>query len=252
MSCCDTNHTYTFGDAITTLMKNNSAKDEANFAALACNIAMDEMWKQYDFRETLADLPPFCLTPNEQLYGAPQLILPTDFLGLRRAYLVNTNNNPATKYPLKVIKDVDYTHIRDLPREIGYSPEACALMVHPNVPENIGSPNWLVTGVYKKTTPRVTSETYPNTKIPFKDIYFMNILEVIKWAIYKLSNNPLAGNVEADRYGSMRATGQYAVALDALFKMSQSEGLELGDPVIAPAEGLIAPNLYSGYPYGYL
>src|SRR5215471_8114262 len=97
--------TYTVGEAINLVSSQLRRDIEDQQAAYLANIAQNIIWNKYDWRESIAPLPPFYLTPQEQDYGAPATIIPGDFKGLREAYLVNTSASPARREELKIRHD---------------------------------------------------------------------------------------------------------------------------------------------------
>jgi len=236
--------TITFGQALDLIRSHVSPKYEDGFAASICNIATAKAWEVYDFRETLADLPPFYPTPGGQYHGAPAVVIPSDFMGLREAYLVYLASNPPRYQPLPIVKFLKDTGVESIPRDICYDPKLCSFKLFPRVTQSVGAPQWIVTGTYKRKPPRVTAENYNTTLLPFDDMYLYNFLEVMKWAAFNLSGDPRAGEIAADKNGNYRATGQCAKAIAALADMAANEGLELGDPAIAPAEGLVGNGNY--------
>jgi hypothetical protein len=56
--------------------------------------------------------------------------------------------------------------------------------------------------------------------------------------------------VQAQKNGGIVFTGQLAKAYEATVEMAMNEGLELGDPVISPAEPLASPSSLTGNWWG--
>ncbi len=218
---------------------------DSDVAAFVSNIAIYEIFKRYDWRESLVTLPPFFLVPNSQDHGAPFVAVPSDFLGLRQAYLVQLNSSPVYKMPLGILKDLAETPIPGIPQDIGYQVDTQSFRVFPRVPANIGAPNFCIQGVYKKRPTKLTATTISSTLIPFDDMYLSCFVDVWKWAAWQLSGDPRAGGVQKQKDGSTMYTGQYAVAMEAIDAMAANEGVELGDVSIAPQEQL-APTSRNG------
>lgn len=207
-----------------------------------CNLATSEIWKKYDFRETLTTLPPFYLVPNEQDYGAPTVTIPSDFLGLRKVNLVALTSIPPVRRELKVIKDLQLTSVRYYPlHAICYNPETNSLRVFPRVPENVGSPDYIIDGSYKKRPTKIVNSTL-ETVIPLDDIHEKMFIEGMKWAAFEIAGDPRAGEAQVQS-GMTSYSGQLAKFHREMDLSAQMEGLELGDPAISPSEPL-------GFRYG--
>lgn len=217
--------TYTFENAVNLVTRQFPRIVESDAAADICNMAMYEIWKKYDWRESLVTLPPFYLIPNTQDHGRPAVAVPVDFMGIRQAYLVRLNANPPYRERLQPIKDLELTPVRGLPSAIGYQPDTSCFRVFPRVPDNIGAPEWCVQGTYKRRPTKVTSTTLTSTLLPYDDIYLYTVVEVIKWAGWQTAGDP-------------RAEKQYMLAHQMIDQMASNEGLELGDVVLAPREAL--------------
>lgn len=241
--------TYYIADAMNLVTRHIPRVIEADFAAHLANMAQNVMWMKYDWRETISFLPPFWLLPYEQDYGAPYYAVPTDFLGLREAYLVtvqNAANAPLVRKEIRVVKDVRDTFVADFPQVIGYVPATGKIRVFPRVPTNITSSQWLIEGTYKKKPTKILPSGLQNTLIPWDDIYFQVFVAGLKWAALDAAGDPKAGEVQ---YSDGRAvlTGQLARFHALIDDMAANEGFELGDPAIAPAESLTGVGYFGGY-----
>ena len=217
--------------------------DKSSFIA---NFAIYEIWKQYDWRQSLGVLNPFYLIPGEQDHGAPMVVIPSDLLGLRQAYLVRMNSSPVFRQELTIMKDLTLTHLSSLPAQICHQPAKQSLRVFPRVPLNIGCPDYAIQGEYKKLPPKVTSSTLSSTLLPFDDVYFFNMIEVFKWAGWHAAGDPRAGGVQNNNHGQSQYAGQYAAAQEAIDQMAETEGFELGDVSIAPKEPLALTSQNQG------
>lgn len=202
-------------------------------AAYIVNVATAYIWKRYDWRETIAALPPFYLIPMTQDYGAPFYGVPLDYAGLREAYLVQLTSTPPARYPLRILRNLKLEHTQGLPRDIGYVRDQKCLRLYPRPPANLGSANYLIDGTYKKVPPIITATTLQDTLIPWDDMYLQEFVTALRWAALQTAEDPRAA--------------QKKIELDMLLdQMAANEGLELGDPSIAPAEPLVG-----GVPCGF-
>jgi hypothetical protein len=152
--------TYSVADSLNIANRSFARAIEADHASYIANIALNEVWHAYDWRVSIAGLPPFWLIPLIQDYGAPFYAVPDDFYGLRQAYLVQVSSTPLPRREeMKVLKNIRREYLRGLPRDIGYVPEDACLRIYPQVPENIGSTQFLIDGTYKKLAPKTTATT---------------------------------------------------------------------------------------------
>lgn len=213
-------------------------------AANAVNLAQDHLFARYDWRQTLKALPPFYLIPNSQDHGAPFISMPNDFHGLRIVNLHNFNSRPPLTYPpLKIVKNLEITHVRSQPHSICFNPESDSFRVFPRVPEHMGCPYWFISGQYKKRPTKILPTTL-NSTIPLDDEYLEIFREGILWAAMKLAKDPRAGEINYQG-GFTQITGQMAAFYHTMDKFAAQESVEQGDQFISPSEAL-AP-IY-GYP----
>lgn len=227
--------TYSIADALSIANRSMSRAIEADHASYISNSALNEIWHAYDWRVSITSLPPFWLIPLVQDYGAPFYAVPLDFFGLRQAYLVQTTSSPTVRRnEIKVIKNIRKEYARGLPHDIGYVPESKSLRVYPQIPENIASSAFLIDGTYKKLAPQTTSQTLQSTPVPWDDIYINIFVSALRWAAADTSDSP----TKITKYQEMRA---------AIDSMANAEGLELGNQVTAPAEGLLGENETGSY-----
>jgi hypothetical protein len=107
----------------------------------------------------------------------------------------------------------------------------------------------LIEGTYKKRPTKVTSANVISTLIPWDDIYLNVFLAALRWAAWNTSGDQRAGQTTVQN-GLIVHTGQLAEMNAQIDWMAQQEGLNLGDPTIAPAESLIGNSVpgYSPYP----
>ncbi len=231
-----------YSDIINLVKRFIPSSVEADAIAFICNSAIYEIWKHYDWRESISTLPPFYLIPGAQDHGAPAVIVPADFYGLRTAQLVQLNSTPAWRRDLMCLKDLQPCSIYALPSDIDYVPNKQCFRLYPRVPMNIGAPLWCIQGTYKRYPTKVTADILASTFLPFDDVYLPNMVEVFKWAAFKFSGDPRQGGMQAVKGGGVQLTGQYAIMYDAINEMARAESLEQGDPTIAPAEPLFVTS----------
>lgn len=242
--------TFVWQDVLNIVGRKTSRSIQDDMATPIVNMTLNLVWARWDWRQSLATLPTFYLTPNTQDYGAPAVVIPSDFYGLRWCNLVRTDNIPPYRQPLIIIKDLQTTHIRYFPHSIGYVADRQAFRVFPRVPDNIGSPIYLIEGQYKKVAPLVTTSTLTTTKLPFDDTYLEMWCEVMKYVLYQTDGDQRAGTVTYGAGGQINMTGQAATAFDFMDWVASMEGLELGDPTIAPNEPLVQIGPYRPSMYG--
>jgi len=234
--------TVTYADVLSMISRNITRGTEDALAATICNLATDQIWNRYDWRESLTVLPPFFPIPNEQDHGTPFVMVPSDFLGLRYMWLSRVDSSPAFKFdPLGILKDLPLTHVRDLPRSVSYRPEVSGFRLFPRFPENIGCPEYVMEGVYKKRPTKITTATL-NTLLPFDDLYIRAFLEAMRWAAYDLNQDPRAGATQSSN-GATVETGQLAIMNNAIDWMAQDQGLNDGNIAISPAEPLVGSGI---------
>lgn len=231
--------TYTVGEALSIVGGQTGRRLEDSYAAYIANMAQNVIWNKYDWRETISELPPFYLVPQTQEYGAPAVIIPANFLGLRSAFLVSTLGRDRCE--MKILRDVRRTNAEGLPGVIGYDPAKAKFLVYPRFPAGFGATDWIVNGTYKKRPTKITPSTFQTTLVPWDDLYFNVYVAACKWAALETAGDQRAGQV-MEQAGNYRMTGQLAVMHEAIDRMASDEGLNLGDPSIAPAEPLVGYN----------
>lgn len=230
--------TYSFNDALAIVSPQFKNKVDTSLAVHAVNIALNAMWMAYDWRETIATLPPFWLSPNDQDFGKPLYAVPADFAGLRETYLVSLQSYNNWTTPVNVQSNLEFTQLVGPTEAICYHPATSSFRLWPRVPANMGAPNWLINGSYKKKPIKLTSTTMTGALIPWDDIWFQVFVIALQWAFMVVSGDPRAGQVISVG-GRFQASGQAAILKEALDNMASSEGLNLGDPAIAPSEPLV-------------
>jgi hypothetical protein len=238
-------NTYTFADVLAMVDSNFPRRFTASKEAMVCNMAQNEIWNMFDWRESLETLPPFYLIPNEQDHGQPFTIVPSDFKGLRKAYLTRLTSSPPFTQEIAVIKDARITQTRYLPSAISYEPDVGAFRLYPRVPDNIGAPEDMIEGTYKKQPTKLTGSVLMTQK-PFTDDQYIGMwIEATKWAGWNLLGDERAGGTQVQTNFDVH-TGQKAIMIYAIREVAADLGLEDGDPQIAPREGIAGPVGLSG------
>ena len=240
--------TYTWNDVLNIAGRKATRSLTDDLAAHLCNITLNWVWDKYDWRESLTTLPPFYVAPLVQDYGAPQLVIPSDFYGLRYANLVRLDSQPPTRQPLSIIKDLLPTHVRYLPHAICYVSDKKAFRLFPRIPDNCGSPQYMVEGQYKNRPALITAGNLATTFLPFDDVYLEMWIETFKWVQWATDSDPRAGQITMSN-GNLVTTGQAGVMMSMIDWVASREGLELGEPTISPAEPLVSigpyrPNMF--------
>lgn len=239
--------TYTYADAMNFIRPQVPATAEDQKSATMCNIATNLIWNAFDWRESIEVLPPFWLSPWVQDYGAPLVVVPSDFLGLRTAQLTDLSNVPPAHYPMRIMKFLEPTHQMQLPRDISYEPTIQSFRVFPRVPSGLGAARFKIDGTYKKRPTLITASNYTSTTLPFDDLYFQVWLEVLRWAAFSAVGDQRAGSAVKTPQGGVNYSGQLSIAMAAIYSMAENEGFNLGDTTVAPSEALsIGGNLWQG------
>lgn len=244
--------TYTYADALNFIQPQVPATTQDQRAAMICNIGTNLIWNAFDWRETIEVLPPFWLTSWTQDYGAPLVIVPTDFLGLRMAQLTDLSSIPPRKYPLRVLKFLEPTHMKSLPSQISFEPSVNSFRLFPRVPDGLGSARWKIDGTYKKRPTLVTAANYTSTTLPFDDLYFQTWLEVLRWGAFSAVGDQRAGQAMIRPNGTVQYSGQLATAMAFINDMAGNEGFNLGDTTVAPSEPLsVGGDMWMGNSFIY-
>lgn len=235
--------TYRWIDVITAASQIINRNVEEKFAVAACQMGLRFLWNSYDFRDTLGQLPPFFLIPNRQDYGPPFSTVPSDFYGLRRAWLKRLTSDPAEVRQLSVLADVKESHVWGIPRAIGFIQEHGSFRLFPRPPETMGCPEWAVYGSYKKRVPRITADSLMGD-IPVDPELFEPLAECVRWAFLRLAGDQRAGGVSWNS-GQKIYTGQAAVAKLAVDEAAEAESANSGDIALAPeSPANIGPGLF--------
>lgn len=225
--------------------------------AIASNMALNEVWMAYDWRETMGDFPPFYLNPSRQDYGPPVVAVPSDFFGLRRAYFWDLNSG-GTQVPyckeLICVGDLPVTSDEQEPVSLCYYDSLRKFRVHPRPPSNYGPPYKIIDGKYKRRVHaalasdgsliyKLTAAQLNNALLPLDDMFITVWIEALRWAMMTLLGAPKAGGVQIQN-GVRGFVGQRAILQDAMDRMSDKEARELSAPPMAPQNSLVSINYW--------
>lgn len=229
--------TYTYTDAINAVRSSIGVTEEDAKAAVLCSMATNKIWFAYDWKESIKTMPTFGLIPNAQDHGAPALVIPPDFAGLRKAYLVYLGSNIPAETEIQVQKDIRETGVRGIPQVVGYEPTTNSIRFFPRIPSSYAGPMYLFRGTYK-TQPVKVVPNQLNQLLPVDDKYFQAFTTGLKWAAKSLSPDT-QGAAEADAAFFAQVT---AMAADC--------GLDLGDAPLFPREPLSWGSINTGGVWG--
>jgi len=198
------------------------------------NLAQELIWREFPWRWTLGELNPFWLTALEMDYGAPMVVIPTDFLELHSANTVWLNNNLATRRQMTCMKGIQKQTVTGVPNSISYVPEKACFRVSPRPSSGVTAPYMLVEGVYKKTPTILTPDNYQTTDLPSQEFQRHMWLLAITWAYYETIKDQKAP-IYHDR------------ARQAINETARAEATSLGEPRVHPTEPLISGNGYGNF-----
>lgn len=214
---------------------------EMHLAGPIANLGLNLIWHAYDWRPSLKPLPPFYIVSGEQDHFRPIANVPDDFWGLRKAFLTRILNGLVEHMEMSNIKDLRVTNMKALPEAICYDPTLGngigGYRVYPRMPQGLNSPNYFVTGTYKATAPIISASTI-NTTLPWSDQYLNTYIAVFRWAAYEAMGDQRAGGIQMSG-GQKYYSGQFAAAMEGIDSMAAWEGVNDGDPVIAPRHALV-------------
>lgn len=229
--------TYYISDALNTVGRQIPRISQDGHSEIIVNTAISYIWRRYDWPVTMKPLPPFWLVPLVQDYFQ---VVPADYYGLRRANLVQlTDDRPFIWPPMGITKHLGPDTIEGLPRSIVYNPANRTFRLFPRPSVSMAAPEWLIIGEYKYQPPTLTANELNETLIPWDDLYFDVFCAGLRWAFFTLMGDPRAGQKQLTRFGVPQYTGEFAAFEDALQRMAEDEGLNLGTPVVHPSEALV-------------
>lgn len=218
--------TYRYLDVFNIIRGSLGMSAEDNKAVAICNMTNERIWNAYNWRQSLEVLPPFGLVPQQQEYGSPEVAVPADFQGFNQAFLVRTTTIPPQKWELHTRRDLRETHIRNFPQYISYDGSKEVFRFDRPAPDNISGHEWIVTGEYKKTPYKVTASNFGTLLLPYDDRHLASVTQVMRWAA-------------CVSQGTKDIPEKDAMAYRAINDMARDEGFEMGDPNVAPEQGLV-------------
>lgn len=225
--------THTLGDVVNYVSALIPRTAEDKWVDAICNMTQARIWNRFDWRETIAELPPFWLIPDVQDYGAPAVDVPADFQGLRKAFLVDAQSYPARPWILKVVRELDLESLRQMPDAIAYDKSARAFRLSRRAPGSFCSPRYMITGTYKREPVKVTKANYATTLL-FSDDQYIQV-----WI----------DQMRAVATGFVGGGNRDALLTEAelsLLRMASNEGLNLGETPVSPSEGLLSTPFWFG------
>jgi hypothetical protein len=223
--------TYVYGDLVNMCRSGIPAVSEEKTVDLLLMKAQTYVWNRFDWRETIAPLPPFWVMPDTQDYGAPAVIVPDDFQGLRKAFMIDVSTYPENVMTLKVLRELSPTIVRSLSDAISFDKATQTFRLSRRPTGGMTAPQYLVNGTYKILPTKITKTNYPTFPI-FTDDQYIGVWE----AVMRYVSAPAGPQKEALK-----------VAADAaLQEMAANEGLNLGETPFAPDESLAAGKFTSG------
>lgn len=197
------------------------------------NATQNLIWKKYDWRFTVAHLSPFWLIPYEQDYGRPTVVVPNDLEKILRAQMVSWNENgvPIVN-KLDPRRELDPTNLLGYPQQISFNSSSRVLRLWPRPGGSYCAPDYMVKATYKTFPPLITRENYQTLAVPSSDQG--NYDTQIQMWVDTLRYIYLAtvGDYE-------KAKVQYQIALASVMEEAKNEGIDQGDPQIAPSESLL-------------
>lgn len=226
--------TFTYNDAWSLIKGSYPVSNDGQILEYATNFAVNKMWQAYDWRGSIANLPPFWLVPGEQDYGTPFYVIPTDFYGLREVYQVLISTSNPLRYPLHVVSNLEKSSLLAFPNSICYRDSIKGFRVHPTPSYGMASPQYLIDGTYKTRPPKIRRANLGQVT-PWDDVYFNSFTEGLKWAALSSSGR------------RNDAIAQQQIFYETLQADTASENLELGEPSVAPSEALMLPHGSYGY-----
>lgn len=240
-------NTTTFSDVLNIVGKQIPRVGEDYMSGVISSLALNLIWHEYDWRDSLATLPPFYVIAGEQDHFRPIANIPADFWGLRQTFITRILSGIVETHEMMVIKDLRITNLKALPSSICWDPTFTGFRLFPRMPLGMSAPNYFVQGTYKKLATKITALTI-NSIIPWDDQYLPNFIAVFRWAAFESMGDPHAGQVQYD--GNKKVyTGQLALAMAMIDEMASWEGVNNGDPVVAPSQPLVGAGVGLNFPW---
>ncbi len=227
--------TRTLREALSLAMKLSPRFDDSSYAALVADLALSFMWRWYAWDESMVQLPPVYMTPDEPDIEAPARVVPGDFWYLDRAWIKQIDGDV---FPLRVLKKLDKCGFNERPRDIAYEAQTNSFRFSPTPSSGWAAPHVQVEGVYKKTSTKVTTSNLNSLVLPWDDMYFGVFLQSLRYQYMLLNNHPDTGQVGTDSVGRTRYSGQLARFVGELHLATAQEN-QRGDDFVHPEESLM-------------
>lgn len=257
---------YTVRQAAIPALNRVARSYEESFVAAGYQMAIQEIWRAYDWHWSISKLPPFGLVALQQDYGRPLYAVPTDYDKLTKAFYWDISRdqfNPVCE--ITTLNSLPQSVMSQWPPQAlcylsaGYSSGGTGMFrVFPRPPANIYSPFHLIDGEYKRKYSYVLNGVTKyfmepgdaaGVYLPFEDKYFNVVVQALMWAFLSLSGSKDAGGVQMQN-GIKSYFGQYAAMMSAIDQMAQEEAMLLGTPAMAPSTGLVDDFSVYGVSYG--
>lgn len=221
--------TYTPSDAITYVQNLVHGIPVTAVQYYACDVVNSLIWSFYPWSWSISTLTAINLTDGVQDYT------PTDTNILRpvRLQLARTDTTPNEWRELALLSNLSPELTRkggiDTITSIGWYPASNYFRLA--MAASVGSGQTLqIQGVYQKLPTKIVAGNFSSV-FAFPDCYFPVFVEGLLWQLYRLSDDPRAGQASYSKNGSMmrQYAGQYGVFMDALLSMARTEDLNAGD-----------------------
>lgn len=231
---------YTFAEVLNMTNVTKSRNIEEAHKVHIINTAQNMIWRGYDWSWTLDKLDPFWLVPRLQEYGAPIVAIPSDFDGLREAYLtfISPGAEPIRRV-LRIAKNLDLTGVLGTPSAICWQKDRAAFRLHTRPGDSMCAPRYMVEGTYKKKPTQITVSTYQTSSLPSDDKFLDMWRKTINWAYLDFSQDQRAGGIQMMPSGIPNYYGAFGEAFAAIRQSASEEGLTEGDPMIRPEQALL-------------
>lgn len=214
--------TRTYNDVWNAVRLQYSKSLEPSAQQEAMNMGIAKVWRAWDWKGSVSDLPPFWLVPGLQDYNN----VPTDYLGLREAYLIQPNDGVPSFEPLKTIHNLGTTDREGCPEAIGFLDKSGYFRLDVTAAGGYCAPNFMVGGTYKRQPAKVLLANLM-TVTPWDDQYFDVVVAGFAWAALLCSGQRQSA-LEAD-----------AVFRTILFEALTEAGREKGPEYPHPAESVM-------------
>lgn len=206
------------------------------FQIEAVNEAARRMWNDHEWRVSLAELPPFYLTPGEPDVSPLAAPIPLDFNYLEDAWLAFSSGGETIG--LQTSQNLQRTRIESRPERLAYNPELDRWRVWPSPSSAYTSPECHVEGRYKKNPPVWDNGDWATKVLPWDDRFFRVYRKCLEYTILDFLGNPAAGQVQFVN-GRQSYSGKLAEYHDALAEALDFENQHGGEVQVSPEGGSI-------------